>query len=298
MTFLNYEFFLILFIIPLYFFKFKATKEVVFLFVSFTFVVIALARPIIFSSLISKDKLNIEFVLALDLSKSMLADDIKPNRFEFAKQKAQTLVEKLSSEKLSLLGFSNQSFMVIPITNNYEVFNYLTKNLSIKNVNKNGTNYMKILEASNEILNHKTKKFVVLFTDGAEQKDFEKEIDFAKQNNIVVSVYNIATLKGSAIRYEEELVKDLNENIVVSKLNKSIEKLAFATNGIYSEYSLVQDDLDEVLENIRQNAIKDLKDESFENKNEIFYIPLLFAFLFFMLARFDGLKKYMFKKGF
>ena len=298
MTFLNYEFFLILLIIPLYFLKFRATKDVIFLFVSFILVVIALARPIVYSSLISKDKLNIEFVLAIDFSKSMLADDIKPNRFEFAKQKIETLVSKLSTEKISLLGFSNQSFMVIPSSNNYDVFSYLNKNLFIENVNKNGTNFMKILEASNEILNHKTKKFLVLFTDGGDQKDFTKEIAYAKQNNIVISVYNIATLKGSAIRYEKELLKDLDGNIVVSKLNKSIEKLAFATSGIYSEYSLIQDDLDEVLENIRQNAIKDLKDESFENKNEIFYIPLLFAFLFFMLARFDGLIRYMFRRGF
>lgn len=298
MSFLNYEFFILLLIIPLYLVKFKITKDMVFLLLCYFFIVVSLSRPILYSNLISKDKLNIEFVAAIDFSKSMLADDIKPSRFEFAKQKVQSLVEKLKTEKLALLGFSNQSYMIVPSTNNYEVFSYLNKNLSIENINKNGTDFLKILNATNEILNHKERKFLILFTDAGEQKDFSKEISFAKQNEMVVSVYNIASLKGSAIRYKDELVKDEKGNIVVSKLNKNIENLALKTGGVYAEYSLIKDDLDKVLNNIKNKAVKDLKDESFENKNEIFYIPLILAFLFFMLARFDGLKNYMFKKGF
>ena len=298
MTFLNYEFFILLLIIPFYFFKFKASKDMIFLFLCYFFIVIALARPIIYSNHISKDKLDIEFAVAIDFSKSMLADDIKPNRFEFAKEKINTLVSKLNSQKISLLGFSNQAFIVVPSTNDYEVFAFLNKNLSIENINKNGTDYLKILKATNEILSHKTRKFLVLFTDAGEQRDFSKEIEYANQNSMIISIYNIATSKGSPIKHNGELIKDENGKIVVSKLNENIKMLSDKTDGIYAEVSLIKDDMNQILENIQNKAIKDNVLKSNENKNEIFYISLLFAFLFFMLARFDGIKKYMFKKGF
>jgi len=291
MTFLNYEYFFLLLIIPLYFIKFKTTKEITFLFISFTFMVVSLARPVFYSNLISKDKLNLEFVLALDLSKSMLAQDIKPNRFEFSKEKVEDLISKLDNEKVSLLGFSNQPYMIIPSTNNYEVFTYLINNLSIDDINKNGTDYFEILKSTNEILKHKTRKFLILFTDGGDNSDFQKEIAFANENNIEVSVYNIGTNKGSPIRFNDELVKDLDGNIVVSKLNTSIKNLSDKTNGIYMEQSLIRDDLTRILDNISNRAIKDLKEDSLENKYEIFYIPLLISFIFFMLARFDGIKR-------
>ena len=291
MTFVNFEFLLLFLLIPLYFFKYKFTKDMVFLFLSFSFVVLALSRPIIYSNIVDDENLDIEFVIALDVSKSMIADDIKPNRFEFAKNKIEVLTNKLKNEKVSLLGFSNQSFIIIPKTNDYEVFKFLTKNLSIDKINKNGTDFTSILKASDEVLSSRSRKFVILFTDGGEDKNFEKQIEYAKENNIVVNVYNIGTLKGSAIRYEEELIKDSAGNIVLSKLNESIRTLSDKTNGVYLKYSLKDNDMDLILNDIKNKATKNFKENNLENRNEMFYFPLIMAFIFFMLARFDGFKK-------
>lgn len=286
MVFLDIEFLYLLLILPIYFIKYKFDKKNLWLFGSFVFVILALARPVFVENNPKKSE-DIEFVIALDISKSMLAEDLRPNRFSFAKEKIKELLSNLNGEKVVLLAFSNQSYMLSPSNNNYEIMNFLIQNLEIENVNKNGTNFLSILKTSNEILKHRTKKVVLIFGDGGDNENFDEEIDFAKQNKIEVYTYAIGTLQGSILKGKDGLIKDLNGNIVISKLNKNIEKLALKTDGKYEEYSLKQGDLKDILNQIRENFDSDLKLQYDEDKKELFYIFLIFAILFFMLSRFD-----------
>lgn len=287
MSFFNIEFLYLLLLIPIYIFKYKIDKNTIFYLLSFSFLILALARPIYFSKQNSINSLDIEFVVALDLSKSMQAQDIKPNRFEFAKQKIQQLVKHLSGEKISLLGFSNQSFMIIPSTNNYEIIKFLSSNINIENININGTNFLSVLKATNEILNHRVKKALLILSDGADFENFDEEIRFAKQNNISVYIYSIASKNGSPIEHKNELVKDKNGNIVISKANENIKKLSIATAAIYQEYSLKNDDLEDILSHIKKSFDTRLNIDDLENKKEFFYVFLVFSIIFLIFARFN-----------
>ncbi|CAM3893082.1 VWA domain-containing protein [Arcobacter cloacae] len=292
MSFYNIEFLYLLILVPIYIYKYRVDKKTIFLLLSFIFIVISISRPIVISKNSNPNSLDVEFVLALDISKSMFAKDIKPNRFEFAKQKIQNLLTNLDSEKLSLLAFSNQSYMIIPSTNNYEVVKTLTNNINIKNINQNGTNFLSILKATNEVLNHRTKKALVILTDGSDNESFEEEISFAKEKNISVYIYDISTKQGSVIEFNDELIKDDKGNIVISKSNEYIEKFAKSTSGIYQNYSLNKNDFKTILNDIKTNFDNKLNLDDIENKKELFYFTLIFAFLFFMFGRFNfrGLK--------
>lgn len=292
MSFYNIEFLYLLILVPIYIYKYRVDKKTIFLLLSFIFIVISISRPIVISKNSNPNSLDVEFVLALDISKSMFAKDIKPNRFEFAKQKIQNLLTNLDSEKLSLLAFSNQSYMIIPSTNNYEVVKTLTNNINIKNINQNGTNFLSILKATNEILNHRTKKALIILTDGSDNESFEEEISFAKEKNISVYIYDISTKQGSVIEFNDELIKDDKGNIVISKSNEYIEKFAKSTSGIYQNYSLNKNDFKTILNDIKTNFDNKLNLDDIENKKELFYFTLIFAFLFFMFGRFNfrGLK--------
>lgn len=287
MSFYNIEFLYLLILVPIYIYKYRVDKKTIFLLLSFIFIVISISRPIFISKNSNPNSLDVEFVLALDISKSMFAKDIKPNRFEFAKQKIQNLLRNLDGEKLSLLAFSNQSYMIIPSTNNYEVVETLTKNINIKNINQNGTNFLSILKATNEILNHRTKKALVILTDGGDNESFEKEISFANNHNISVYIYDISTKEGSVIEFNDELIKDDKGNIVISKSNEYIEKLAKSTSGIYQNYSLKDNDFKTILNDIKTNFDNKLNLDDIENKKELFYFSLIFALLFFMFGRFN-----------
>lgn len=191
----------------------------------------------------------------------------------------------LNGERVGVLAFSNQAFIISPLTNNYKVLNFLVDNLKLENINQNGTNLLKILDASDKLIK-KEKKPLIIFTDGSENKSFEKEIEFAKQKNISVYIYNIATKKGGVINEKGELQKDKDGNIVISKLNEEVKKLAFKTGGIYKVYSLKKDDLAQFIEDIKSRFnIDENMQKEFSQKKELFFIPLFLAFIFLVFSR-------------
>lgn len=286
MNFINIEFLYLLLFVLIYIYRYKMNRKAIFLMSSFICIVIALSRPVIISSNAKSKILDIEFVIALDVSKSMLSQDVKPNRFDFAKEKIAQLLKNLQGEKIALLGFSNQAYMIIPSSNNYEIISFLTKNIDLKNINKDGTNFLSILKASNEVLKHRKNKVILLISDGGDADNFTDEVNYAKKNNISVYSYLIASKQGSVIKYNEELVKDKNQDIVISKLNQNINRLSNETGGLSQEYSLNNNDFEVIIKSIRKKFDSSLKISS-ENKIELFYVFIILSFLFFMLSRFE-----------
>ncbi len=265
--------------------RFDKKKQSIFLAFSFIFMVIAMARPVYYKTKIDNSEINVDMAIAFDISKSMMAKDIYPNRFEFAKNKMSSLIDMFTTERISLFAFSNQAFIISPLTNNYEVLRFLVENLKLENVNQSGTNILKLLGAANELIK-KEKKPLLIFTDGSENIDFKKEIEFANENGISVFIYNIATKRGGVIDENGKLIKDKNGNIVVSKINKKIENLAKESDGEYLGYSLKNDDLKDIMKRIKSEFnIDESVDKNLQNKTELFLIPLLFAFIFLLLSR-------------
>lgn len=234
---------------------------------------------------------NVKFIVALDISKSMLANDILPNRFEFAKRKIQTLLNHLEKEKISLMAFSNQAYLISPFSNNYEIIRFLLQNLELQNINQNGTEISKLLQASDQFFEKGAKKAILLLTDGGEQKDFSKEIAYAKQHNISLFIYDISTLQGSAVSIDGKLIKDTKGDIVISKRNEHIKNLALQTGGIYTPYSLSDSDLDPIIDKIQENFDQNKILNSSINRIELFYFPLLLSFILFLFSIFGFKRK-------
>lgn len=265
--------------------RYSLKKQTLFLALSFIFMVISLSRPIYTENKKESSSLDVDMVVALDISRSMMAKDIYPNRFELAKNKLSLLIKMLKGERVALLAFSNQPFIISPLTNNYQVLTFLVDNLNLENINKNGTDLLKLINASSELVK-KDKKPLVIFTDGSENNSFTKEIELAKQKGISVFIYNIGTKTGSAIDENGKLVKDRAGNIVITKINEKIKDLADKTDGKYLKYSINSDDLKEFVNVIKSEFnIDETKEENMRDKKELFYIPLLLAFIFLILSR-------------
>ena len=114
-------------------------------------------------------------------------------------------------------------------------------------------------------------------------KEFTKQIQYAKKNNIRVFVYAIATKKGGVIKTQDGVQKDKNGNIVVTRLNENIKNLALDSDGAYLQYSTRSSDIKLFIDTIRDKFVsKDKKDVVIKNNEELFYIPIglaIFAFL-------------------
>ncbi len=266
--------------------KGRKTKRI-FLIVSFIFLVVALARPIIENNPIMIQQKNISFVVAFDISKSMLAKDVEPNRLLFAKKKFHYLLSKLKDEKVGVIGFSNRSYLISPITNDHNSLRYLVDNLNTDLVSTKGSNLLEALNGVQKLFGNEEKKAVIFFTDGTDKKDFTQEIEFAKKHNIKVFIYAIGTKKGSSIEDKTGVVLDKNWNIVITKLGDKSADLALLSDGAYLEYSTNMGDIDKFLEVISLKfKDKQQKELKIENNLELFQIPLFFAIVFLFLGYF------------
>ncbi len=175
-----------------------------------------------------------------------------------------------------------------PLSEDYNSLRFLVKNMDATNTYLKGTSFMSALEASNDLYKEGNKKAFLIFSDGGDKKDFSKEIEYAKEHNIVVFVYVIGTKKGGIIKDNKGVLKDKSGNIVVVKLNSAIKDLALKTGGAYMESSLSSKDM-----KILAKAIKDrfkattTKQSSIRDKKELFYFPLMVGVLLFFVASFS-----------
>jgi Ca-activated chloride channel family protein len=261
-------------------------KNMLFLILSFIFLVISLARPVIENKPIKVSTSAISIVCVFDVSKSMSANDIYPNRLEFAKKKFSKLLKILNNEKVGVIGFTSRAFLISPTTNDYATLNYLVKHISQSSVMVQGSDILVALQSVNDLLKDQSTKAMLVFTDGTDTNDFENEIEYAKENNIKVFVYATATKQGSTIALKDDILKDNNGNIVVSALNSSIKELAIQSGGSYLEFS-TSSDMDMLVDDIRykfKSPNKKEDDQIINTNEELFYIPLVLAFVFFMIG--------------
>jgi len=251
-------------------------------------IIIALARPQIDNGEIEVKSSFINVVTAIDMSKSMFANDIYPNRFEFAKKKFFDSLEYFKKTKIALIGFSSQSFLISPLTQDFHSLRFLGKNLNIDYLNLKGTDIMVALESANNLFENEIKKRLLIFTDGSDQREFSQEIAYAKKNNILIYVYNIGTDKGGIIKDDNGILKDQKGNIVVVKRTDNIKELAMKTGGAYMKYSLANDDIKLLADTIQSNFEANKEENStIKDRQELFYYPLIFALFFIFIALFS-----------
>jgi Ca-activated chloride channel family protein len=251
--------------------------------------IISLSRPYIKGQPIKVQTSFINCVVGFDISNSMFANDIYPNRFKFAKLKFNQLLNNFKNAQMGIIGFSSRAFLIAPMTNDYNSLKFLVSNLSFDYINLKGTSILNALQSANMLYKEDQKqKILILFTDGGDKDDLSKEIEYAKQNNISVFVYAIATKKGGVIKTKDDVLKDKDGNLVVTKINENIKKLALNSGGAYLPYSLKNNDIKALSDAIKSKfKAQKVKDEEILDNFELFFIPLALATLFFFISTFS-----------
>ncbi|AKT90271.1 von Willebrand factor type A (vWA) domain protein (BatA domain) [Campylobacter ureolyticus RIGS 9880] len=248
---------------------------------SLIFGIISLARPVITNGEIKIKQSYINAVIALDISNSMRVDDLFPSRFEFAKNKIYSFLDNAADKRLGVVGFSNEAFMISPLTSDFSSLKYLISNLNFSNLNLQGTDIYSLLRSVDTLFKDEKNKILVLFSDGGDNEEFSKEIKFAKENKISVFVYLTATNKGG-------LFKAPNNDVVLLKANQNIKDLALKTGGAYMQSSLNNDDMKALNSLISSKfSNNETKDEMIKDQKELFYYPLCLAIFLFFMANFS-----------
>ncbi len=256
-----------------------------FLLLSSALMIITLARPYIDNGEIKVSSSTIDVMAAFDISRSMFANDVYPNRLALAKKKFQEFSGDFQEAKIGVIGFSSRAFLISPLTEDFATLEYLVGNMNLDSITLRGTSVMNALEVTNDLLNESEKKALILFSDGGDSENFSKEIAYAKKHNIVVFAYNIGTTKGGVIPDKKGAFTDANGDIVVVRLNTKIKELALQSGGAYMEHSLKTNDIDALAQAIKQRFNEKSEEEStIKDEKELFYYPLSAALVLLFLA--------------
>lgn len=255
--------------------------------------IVALANPVINNGTVEVKAKSSDIMIALDISDSMLAQDVYPNRLKLAKQKALSLLQLEPTQRIGIIGFAKNSYLVSPLSFDHSAVGFLLRQLNTDSITEKGTNFLSMLEVvQKSIKNKNNKKYLLLLSDGGDKKDFTQEIAYAKKHNIVVFVLAVGTQKGAPIKMENGKFIQQNGNIIVSKLNGAIAKLATKTGGVYIESVNSNEDIKSMMKEIEANSVKkELKSQEIHRYIPLFYYPLALALVLLLIANSSLYKK-------
>ncbi len=183
-----------------------------------------------------------EIILAIDLSRSMLSQDVKPTRLDRAKLLIQSLLEKLAGERVGLVVFSGTAFLQSPLSSDYEILREFLPSLDPDFLPEGGSNYTALLDAANQAFtgSNAADRFLVILSDGeATEDDWKTRVDELRKKNVRVIGLGIGTAAGAMIPDGTGgFVKDERGAVVLSKLESdTLQELARDTGGVYRDAS-------------------------------------------------------------
>ncbi|MBP9616361.1 MAG: VWA domain-containing protein, partial [Aliarcobacter sp.] len=263
------------------------------LFLALIFMIIALARPVTNEKINDIESQLNAVVIAIDVSKSMNAIDIYPNRLEFAKRKLLDIIDTSNTEAIGVILFAKSSFLLSAVTQDLASLKLLINNLDTGINFDNGTNIFSTLETTKKLLKDYSSKNLILLTDGGDNKDFDNEIKFANENKINIYTLALGTPQGSVIKLNDgNFLTNKDGDIVNVKLNESIKELSLKTNGGYINYSLDNSDINQILSDINSKSQKEKFDNTkYKSYTELFYYPLALG-VFLLLIAFSSLPSF------
>jgi Ca-activated chloride channel family protein len=249
------------------------------------FIIIALGQPVIDDGVVVVKAKSADIMIALDISDSMLAEDVYPSRLELAKQKAITLLKNAPNERIGIMAFAKNSYLVSPLSFDTSAVSFLLSQLDTTSITQKGTDFSSILDVFSKSSKNEGEKYLFILSDGGDAKDFSAEIALAKKNNIVVFILGVGTKKGAPIKLEDGSFIKLNGEILVSKLNENIADLATKTGGVYIKNTTSSSDIEAMLKEIKSiSKAKELKSEEVHKYIPLFYYPVGMALLLLLIA--------------
>lgn len=202
-------------------------------------VIFMLARPQFGSKMETVKRQGVETVVALDISNSMLAQDVTPSRLEKSKKLVSRLVETFNNDKVAMIVFAGEAFTQLPITSDYISAKMFLETISPSLITTQGTDIRGAIDLAMKSFtpNEGVGRAIVLITDGENHEGGAVEAaQQAAEKGVRVFVLGVGSPDGSPIPVEgtNDFRRDKDGNVVVTKLNeKMCQEIAKAGNGMY-----------------------------------------------------------------
>jgi Ca-activated chloride channel family protein len=278
-------------------FDYSPSKPLVKFFVlvgGLVFLILTLANPQIGTKLVEGKRQGIDVVIAIDVSNSMLAEDIKPNRLERAKQMVMRLIDKLVDDRIGIIVFAGEAYVQLPLTTDYSAAKLFTSYIDTDIVPTQGTAIGSAIGLAVEKFNfdEKRKKALIIITDGENHDDDPfSAAELAVKNNFVIHTIGMGTSTGGPIPIyvngKKDFLKDNTGSVVTTRLDPiMLEKIASIGGGEFVLNSGVDPDLSQIVDKIAKMEKKEYETKIFSNFESQYQYPLAIALLFLIVELF------------
>ncbi len=266
--------------------------KLVFVLMAITLLVAGLAGPQFGSKLTEANRRGIELIIALDVSNSMLAQDIQPSRMERAKQAISRLTDQLTTDRIGLIVFAAEAYVQLPVTNDYVSAKMFLNSIGPGMVSEQGTAVGRAinLAVSSFSPQEDVKKAIVVISDGESHEDDPVEAArMAAERGITVYGIGIGSTQGAPIPMATgnggvDFLKDREGNVVVTRLDEeTLTEMAIAGGGKYVRATNMQIGLQPLFEEINRLERVEFKEKIYSEYQDQFQYLLALAIIFILL---------------
>ena len=279
---------------------FKPVLKLVVMLLALVGLIFGLVNPKIGTKMETVKREGIDIVFAMDVSKSMLAEDVAPSRLEKSKQIVSQIINQLGNDRIGIVAYAGSAFPVLPITTDYGVAKMFLQSINTDIVSSNGTSLDEAIRLSATYFDEKSKtsKLLILISDGEDHSE-GAQAAAAEANKLGMKIITIGigTEKGGPIpmRVEKNGIidrfkRDNNNEVVITKLNQeSLREIAKATKGGYVYGGNTKEVLEYVkkaLDNIEKTEFEATQMADFQSQFQ-WFLGFAFALLFFDIFLLD-----------
>lgn len=279
--------------------NFKPILKVILICLAIACMVIGLVNPKIGTKLETVKREGVDVVFAIDVSKSMLAEDIAPNRIEKAKQLVAQIINNLGSDRVGIIAYAGSAFPQLPITTDYSSAKMFLNSMNTDMLSSQGTAIREAIDLAKTYYNdeEQTNRVLIIISDGEDHAGDAAEIaESADQEGIRIFTIGVGTEKGGPIPLKrngiiESYKKDQDGETVITRLDEeTLHEIASEANGEYINGNNTQQVVDAIKDNLNKMDKKEFEAKQFADFKDQFQwfvgAALLLLFLdIFLLER-------------
>lgn len=280
--------------------KYKRTIKFFIAFSALAILILGIANPQIGTKMEEVKREGVDIIIALDVSNSMKAEDIKPNRLESAKQEITHMLDKFQNDRLGLIVFAGDSYLQLPLTTDYSAARLILSTIDVDVVPIPGTAIGSAIKLAMKsfAVGEKKHKVIITISDGENHED--DAIAAAKDANsegVIIHTIGMGSPDGVPIpiyqgNTQTGYKKDESGNTVVTKLDdQGMRQIAEAGGGIYIRATNQQDEMDAVFQEIQAMEKKEFGAKVFTEYEDRFQYFLAAAILLLILEFFISERK-------
>jgi len=274
------------------------TKQILF-YLGLALLVVGMSGPKIGSEIREVKRQGTDLLIALDVSRGMAAEDIRPNRLEKAKFEIRSMVNRLQGDRVGLLLFTDTAFLQSPLTTDYAAFNMYLDLASSDQFPTQGTDFRPVLREAREVFKNSGEqsgnaaRVLMFFSDGEDHSPgFDQELQALVNDGVFIYTVGIGTPQGATIPIYDRRTgrllhyhRDREGRVVTTRLEpENLRRMAQAGRGTYYEIQRSSDRIDGFLSKLDELERRDFAVEMFSDFRNRYQIPVAAGLILILLS--------------